>query len=90
MEADAAAPRAAVEARMSGLLQPTHLLLVFAVILLVFGPRRLPQLGKSIGTAIQVFKSSARAGEDDGPPDDTVMARPADEPADRADRQRAP
>ena len=39
-----------------GLFQPLHLLIVFAVVLLVFGPKKLPELGKGIGEAIRGFK----------------------------------
>ena len=29
-----------------GLFQPTHLIIIFAIALLVFGPKKLPELGK--------------------------------------------
>jgi len=32
-----------------GLFQPMHLLVVFGIALLVFGPRKLPELGKGLG-----------------------------------------
>jgi sec-independent protein translocase protein TatA len=41
-----------------GLLQPMHLLVIFGIALLVFGPRRLPELGKGLGQAISGFKNS--------------------------------
>ena len=41
-----------------GLLQPMHLVVIFVIALLVFGPRRLPELGKGLGDAIRGFKSS--------------------------------
>lgn len=34
----------------------THLLLLFLIVMLVFGPGRLPALGKSLGEAIRGFK----------------------------------
>ena len=46
-----------------GLLQPMHLLVIFAIALLVFGPRRLPELGKGLGEAIRGFKTSLDSGE---------------------------
>jgi sec-independent protein translocase protein TatA len=46
-----------------GLLQPLHLIVIFAIALLVFGPRRLPELGKGLGQAIQGFKNSFHGGE---------------------------
>jgi len=47
-----------------GLLQPTHLLVIFAIALLVFGPKKLPELGKGIGEGIRGFKSAIRERED--------------------------
>ena len=46
-----------------GLLQPMHLVVIFAIALLVFGPRRLPELGKGLGEAIRGFKHSLDGGE---------------------------
>ena len=46
-----------------GLLQPMHLLLIFGIALLVFGPKKLPELGKGLGEAIRGFKHSLREGE---------------------------
>jgi sec-independent protein translocase protein TatA len=47
-----------------GLFQPTHLLLIFGIALLVFGPKKLPELGKGIGDGIRGFKSAIKADED--------------------------
>jgi sec-independent protein translocase protein TatA len=41
-----------------GLLQPTHLLVIFGIALLVLGPKKLPELGKGIGEGIRGFKSA--------------------------------
>jgi sec-independent protein translocase protein TatA len=46
-----------------GLLQPMHLLVLAAVALFVFGPRRLPELGKGLGDGIRALK----AGLNDAP-----------------------
>jgi sec-independent protein translocase protein TatA len=45
-----------------GLFQPTHLALILLICLIIFGPRRLPELGRSLGTAIRDFKQSLTAG----------------------------
>jgi len=50
-----------------GLFQPTHLLVIFAIALLVFGPKKLPELGKGIGEGIRGFKSAIKAQEDNTP-----------------------
>jgi len=46
------------EAKMRGLLQPMHLLVILVIVLIVFGPGKLPELGKSIGKAIRGFKQA--------------------------------
>jgi sec-independent protein translocase protein TatA len=40
------------------ILQPTHLLLIFVVALLVLGPKRLPEAARSIGRGMHDFRSS--------------------------------
>ena len=41
-----------------GLFQPIHLLVIAGIALLVFGPKKLPELGKGIGEGIRGFKSA--------------------------------
>ena len=41
-----------------GLFQPMHLLVIFGLALLVFGPKKLPELGKGMGESIRGFKSA--------------------------------
>jgi sec-independent protein translocase protein TatA len=41
---------------LAGLESPTHLILIFLVILLLFGAKRLPELGRSLGRGIHEFK----------------------------------
>jgi sec-independent protein translocase protein TatA len=56
-----------------GLFQPMHLVLILGIALLVFGPQKLPELGKGLGEAIRGFKSSLREGEGtEAPPDGPV------------------
>jgi sec-independent protein translocase protein TatA len=43
-----------------GLFQPMHLLVIFGIALLVFGPKKLPELGKGIGEGIRGFKTAIR------------------------------
>jgi sec-independent protein translocase protein TatA len=47
-----------------GLFQPMHLLVIFFIALLVFGPRKLPELGKGLGEGIRALKD----GMKDNPP----------------------
>jgi len=43
-----------------GLFQPMHLIIVLFIALLVFGPKKLPELGKGLGDGIRSFKNSMR------------------------------
>ncbi len=45
---------------IEGLLQPTHLLVILAVALFVFGPKKLPELGKGLGDGIRNFRDSMK------------------------------
>ncbi len=47
---------------------PTELLLILAIVLLLFGSSKLPQLAKGLGDSIREFKKSAKA-EDEKPED---------------------
>jgi sec-independent protein translocase protein TatA len=49
---------------LEGLFQPMHLLIIFGIALLVFGPKKLPELGKGIGEGIRGFKSAIKADEE--------------------------
>jgi sec-independent protein translocase protein TatA len=53
-----------------GLFQPMHLLVIMVIALFVFGPKRLPELGKGLGDGIKSFKN-AMNGDDDTKPNDT-------------------
>ncbi len=50
---------------IEGLLQPTHLLIILAVALFVFGPKKLPELGQGLGKGIRSFKDSMKAMSED-------------------------
>lgn len=41
-------------------LQPTHLILIFVVALLIFGPSRLPEMGKAFGQTLREFQNSTK------------------------------
>jgi TatA/E family protein of Tat protein translocase len=40
--------------------KPQHLLVIMAVALLIFGPRKLPELGKGLGEGIRGFKNALK------------------------------
>ena len=48
---------------IENILSPTHLLLILAVALMVLGPKRLPEAGRGLGSAIRGFKDSLSASE---------------------------
>jgi len=43
-----------------GLLQPSHLLVILVVGLFVFGPKKLPELGKGLAEGIRGFKDAIK------------------------------
>jgi sec-independent protein translocase protein TatA len=49
------------------ILQPTHLLLILVVALLVLGPKRLPEVGRSLGRGIRDFRSALSFDEHETP-----------------------
>ena len=46
-----------------GLFQPLHLIVIFLIALVVFGPKKLPELGKGLGEAIRGFKKALDGDE---------------------------
>ncbi len=50
-----------------GAFSPMHWLLVLGIALIIFGPKRLPELGKGLGTAIRGFRDALN-GKDEGTP----------------------
>jgi sec-independent protein translocase protein TatA len=43
-----------------GLLQPTHIFFILLIVLLIFGPGKLPELGKGLGKGIKEFKDAIK------------------------------
>jgi sec-independent protein translocase protein TatA len=59
---------------------PLEFAVIAIVALMVFGPKRLPELGKSLGSGFRSFKSSV-SGEDDHQPElaeAPVVTKPAE------------
>jgi len=59
-----------------GWIGPGEIVILLVVALLVFGPKRLPEMGRSIGKGMREFKSSLTMSDDDVAPE-----LPAEEPA---------
>jgi sec-independent protein translocase protein TatA len=54
-----------------GLFAPQHLIIIFAIALLIFGPKKLPELGKGLGEGIRALKE----GMKDNPPTSTEQSK---------------
>jgi sec-independent protein translocase protein TatA len=65
----------------AGLLQPTHIIFVIVIALLVFGPKRLPEMGRSIGHGIREFKDSIDGNSNDNSSDTQHEAVATDTPS---------
>jgi sec-independent protein translocase protein TatA len=50
-----------------GLFQPMHLLVILGIAVLVFGPKRIPELGRGLGEGIRSFRAALQSHE--GPED---------------------
>ncbi|GEN78896.1 twin-arginine translocase TatA/TatE family subunit [Actinotalea fermentans] len=58
-------------------------LVILVIVLLLFGARRLPDLARSVGRSLRVFRSEVRDGRD-GPDDDTSSRPSGDDGGPRA------
>ena len=77
---------------MEGILAPWHRIIIIVVVMLVFGPKKLPELGNSLGKGISGFRrgmkdvqddvtaSMAEAPESTASAEATAPAAPAKEP----------
>lgn len=50
---------------LTDILQPTHLLIVLVVALVVLGPKRLPDAGRALGQGLREFRSSITGEHED-------------------------
>ncbi|MFZ0360832.1 MAG: twin-arginine translocase TatA/TatE family subunit [Terriglobales bacterium] len=70
------------------LFQPMHLLVILVIALIIFGPKRLPELGKGLGDGIRALKEGMKdnnaAGKTDATPDVKVEAKPDVKPENKA------
>ena len=55
---------------------PLEIAIVLVIVLLIFGPKRLPGLGKQLGTGMREFKESITGKDKDDDDDDARRARP--------------
>ena len=45
---------------MEGLFRPMHLLVILFIVLIIFGPGKLPELGEGLGKSIKAFKKAMK------------------------------
>ena len=55
---------------LDNLFQPMHLLVILFIALLVFGPKKLPELGKGLGEGIRSFRDSMHGKDEARPSED--------------------
>ncbi|MGG8405634.1 Sec-independent protein translocase subunit TatA [Streptomyces sp. 12297] len=67
---------------MIGNLKPLEIVLIIAVVLLLFGAKKLPEMARSLGKSARILKSEAKAMKKDDEPVD--VPAPADQPAPQA------
>jgi sec-independent protein translocase protein TatA len=65
---------------MGDLLQPWHLIVLAVVAFLLFGAKRLPELGKGLGEGLKGFKEGIRGISDPVPPVQNVQQNPPPAP----------
>lgn len=56
---------------------PLELVLILVVLLVVFGAKRLPEIGRSLGSSAREFKTGITGGDDDAPPPAERVSRAA-------------
>ncbi|MGD0280067.1 MAG: twin-arginine translocase TatA/TatE family subunit [Smithella sp.] len=61
-----------------GIFQPMHLIIILIIVLIIFGPGKLPELGGSIGKAIRGFKKAME--EPEKKPEEAAEAKKIEEP----------
>lgn len=67
-------PTSPVLQAVCGGLGATELILIFLIVLLVFGAGKLPQIGEALGKSIKSFKNATKGAQEDEPVDVTPKA----------------
>lgn len=83
---------------MGFLKEPSHILLVVLVVVILFGSRRLPDVARGLGQSMRIFKSEVKQMKDDDdktnrttePADPPLEGKVMGQPSPRADRAEEP
>ncbi len=65
----------------NGLFQPTHLILILVVVLIVFGPGKLPEAGKAMGKAMRDMRDAFSSEDDEKKEKEQVIVESSDQAA---------
>jgi sec-independent protein translocase protein TatA len=71
---------------------PTELIIVLVIVLLIFGPKRLPGLGRQLGSGMREFKDSisGKGDRDEDDDDDAPQRRETEAALGRPEGEKAP
>lgn len=62
---------------MPGWIGPWEIAILLVIVLLVFGPKRLPEMGRSLGRGMREFKNSITGKDEEEPPAELPAQTPA-------------
>ncbi|AGL01005.1 twin-arginine translocase TatA/TatE family subunit [Desulfoscipio gibsoniae] len=62
-----------------GIFQPTHLVLILVVVLIIFGPGKLPDVGKAMGKSLREFRRATSSALEEEEKDKKPQVVPAQE-----------
>ena len=60
---------------------PLSLIVIAVVALIIFGPKKLPQFGKAVGSTLKEFKDATKGLADDDDDEEVKVSRKSDEEA---------
>jgi sec-independent protein translocase protein TatA len=66
---------------------PLEIIILLVIVLLIFGPKRLPDLGRSLGRGMREFKDSVTGKDNDEEPPRLAQTEPAQPESTPAERQ---
>jgi sec-independent protein translocase protein TatA len=75
---------------MGELFQPTHLLVIGVIIFILFGAKRLPELGKGLGEGLKGFKDGIKSAGEPAPVTQQQNAAPAQPKAEAVEQKQTP
>lgn len=68
------------------LFEPTTLIIILVIVLVIFGPSRLPQLGKSLGKTMKALRDGVEGKEEEGAEDQKAASTSKEEDEEPAEK----